>query len=140
MRNYHIHGFIHHLKWFDMLYICSCLIFWHCLTCNMKQNYIIHQQKLTMIRASQSVVFNSDQKIALRAVYVVICQSFCQISYDVKRFQRHLLAGIENDRLGGPIFKQVAKRRSKSYYLIKKNSYFLPQACSFQNKLFIFRR
>ena len=35
---------------------------------------------------------NSGQKMALRAVYVL------------KRYQRHLLATIEHNRLKGPIF------------------------------------
>ena len=54
-------------------------------------------------RDSESVVFNSGQKMALRAVYIVICQSFCQSFYEVKRSQRHLLAAIENNRLEDPI-------------------------------------
>ena len=60
----------------------------------------IESQNLITNRASESVVFNSDQKMALRAVYVVICLSFSKSSYEVKRSQRHLLAGIENNRLG----------------------------------------
>ena len=50
-----------------------------------------------------SLKLHSDQKMARRAVYVVICQSFFQSSYEVKRSQRHLLAAIEKNRLGGPI-------------------------------------
>ena len=42
-----------------------------------------------------------SQKMALRAVYVVI--SFCKSSYEVKSSQCHLLATIENNRLEGPI-------------------------------------
>ena len=49
-------------------------------------------------RAFQLVVFKIGQKMAVSAVYVVICQSFCQSFY-----QRHLLAAIENNRLKGPI-------------------------------------
>ena len=47
--------------------------------------------------------FQKRRKMALRAVYLVIHQSFCQSSYEVKRFQHHLLAAIKNYRLGGPI-------------------------------------
>ena len=65
-------------------------------------------------RASESVVFNSGQKRALRAVNVVICQSFCQSSCEVKRSQRHLLTAIENNQLGGPIHHKN-KSKSMSY-------------------------
>ena len=48
---------------------------------------------------SQSVVFNSGQKMALRALYLVICpHSTGTVDiYEVKRSQRHLLVTIESN-------------------------------------------
>ena len=44
-------------------------------------------------RRSQSVVFNSGQKMALRLPYVVIC-SQALWTFKVKRSQRHLLGTV----------------------------------------------
>ena len=60
---------------------------------------MIHCIALGSNRAFQSVVFNIGQKLALRAVYIVICLS----SFEVKCSQRHLSAAIEDNRLQGPI-------------------------------------
>ena len=54
-------------------------------------------------RASQSVVFISSQKMALRAFYFIRTLTKALAYYYINRSQRHLLATVENNRLGGPI-------------------------------------
>ena len=51
---------------------------------------------------------NSGQKMALRAVYVL------------KRYQRHLLATIEHNRLKGPIFVTASSSQFYFYFFLKK--------------------
>ena len=47
----------------------------------------------------QSVVFNRGQKMALRALLVVMSKNI----YEVKRSQRHVLIALKNNRYVGPI-------------------------------------
>ena len=54
-------------------------------------------------KASQSVVFNSGQKMALRAFYFIWALTKALTYYYINRSQRHLLVAIENNRFGGPI-------------------------------------
>ena len=66
-------------------------------------------------------VFNSGQKMTLRAVHILICKSFCQSYNEIKRSQRNLSAAIENNRSGVPIVLVLAQRLSFSA-LVKKRS------------------
>ena len=54
-------------------------------------------------RDSGSVVFNSGQKMALRAFYFIRALTKAQAYYYKSRSQRHLLAAIENNWFGVPI-------------------------------------
>ena len=54
-------------------------------------------------RASESVVFNTGQKMALRAFYFIRTLTKALKYYYINRSQRHLLVAIENNRFGGPI-------------------------------------
>ena len=49
------------------------------------------------------VVFNIGQKMAPRAIHVVICEGYCSSNYEVKRAQRHLFAIFKNNLLEAPI-------------------------------------
>ena len=61
-------------------------------------------------RASQSVVFNSGQKMALRAFYFIRTLTKALTYHYINRTQRHLLVAIENNRCGSPIsFKEGRK-------------------------------
>ena len=70
-----------------VIWTCSCQGFWikRYHSCRMARGN----------KGSQSVVFNSGQKMALKALYVETGQSY----YKVKRFQRHLLAANVNNRV-----------------------------------------
>ena len=48
-------------------------------------------------RDSELVVFNSGQKMALRAFYFIRALTKALTYYYINRSQRHLLAGIENN-------------------------------------------
>ena len=48
-------------------------------------------------RDSESVVFNSGQKMALRAFYFIRALTKALTYYYISRSQRHLLAAIENN-------------------------------------------
>ena len=54
-------------------------------------------------RASQSVVFNTGQKMALRAFYFIRTLTKALTYYYINRSQRHLLVAIENNRFRGRI-------------------------------------
>ena len=58
-------------------------------------------------RASQSVVSNIGQKMALRAFYHIRALTKALTYYYINRSQRHLLVAIEKNRLGGPIHTTV---------------------------------
>ena len=53
-------------------------------------------------RASQSLVFNAVQKMALRAFYFIRALTKALTYYYINCSQRHLLVAIENNRFGGP--------------------------------------
>ena len=65
-------------------------------------------------RDSESVVFNSGQKMAVRAFNLIRALTKALTCYYIKRFQCHLLAAIENNRLGGPIDQSWPRARSRS--------------------------
>ena len=77
----------------------------------------------SFIRASQSVVFNGGQKMALRAFYFIRALTKALIHYYINRSQRHLLVAIENNRFGGPIlwdknfFMKVIKKRNSIIFV-----------------------
>ena len=54
-------------------------------------------------RDSQSMVFTTGQKMALRAFYFIRTLTKALTYYYIDRSQRHLLVAIENNRFGGPI-------------------------------------
>ena len=54
-------------------------------------------------RESESVVFNSGQKMALRTFYFIWALTKALTYYYINRSQRHLLAAIENNWFGVPI-------------------------------------
>ena len=58
-------------------------------------------------RAFQSAVWNSGQKMALRAFYFIRALTY----YYINRSQRYLLVAIENNSFGGPIEQKVASSR-----------------------------
>ena len=59
--------------------------------------------ELTTFGASQSFVFKSGQKMARRAFYFIRTLTKALTYYYIKRSQRHLLTGFENNRSEGPI-------------------------------------
>ena len=60
-------------------------------------------KKVGLNRASQSLVFNAVQKMALRAFYFIRALTKALTYYYINRSQRHLLVAIENNRFGSPI-------------------------------------
>ena len=60
-------------------------------------------QFITYLRDSQSVVFNSGQKMAVRAFYLIRALTKALTYYYIDRSLRHLLVAIENNWLEGPI-------------------------------------
>ena len=57
-------------------------------------------------RVSESVVFNSGQKMALRAFYFLRALTKALTYYYINRSQRHLLVTIENNWFGVKCIKQ----------------------------------
>ena len=84
------------------------------LTCKIGLNVLISTSMFLLVqkkidwesvehnRDSESVVFNSGQKMALRAFYFIRALSKALTYYYTSRSQRHLLVAIENNRFGGP--------------------------------------
>jgi len=77
-----------------------------------KEHFMYHYYKNITImnitaalinRAFQSLVFNSGQKMALRAFYFIRALTKALTYYYINRSQRHLLVAIENNRFGSPI-------------------------------------
>ena len=56
----------------------------------------------TSKKAFQSVVFNTCQKMALRAFYFIRTLTKALSYYYINRSQRHLLVAIENNQFGEP--------------------------------------
>ena len=75
---------------------------------NMRSDLYVIAELFTGNRASQSVVFNSGQEMALRAFYFIRTLTKALTYYYINRSQRPLLSAIENYRFGSPI-KQKAK-------------------------------
>ena len=72
-------------------------------------------------RAFKSGVFNSCQKMALRAFYFIRTLFKVLTYYYINRFQCHLLVAIENKWLEGPILVTFADAKSdKLFHNIKE--------------------
>ena len=59
--------------------------------------FFLFLDSFEIYRAFQSVVFNSGQKMALRAFYFIRALTKALTYYYINRSQRHLLAAIENN-------------------------------------------
>ena len=83
--------------------------------CQQKKRKLGHKfiySLVTCNRASQSVVFNTSQKMALRAFYLIRILTKSLTYYYINRSQRHLFVAIENNGSGGPI-AEIRELRSK---------------------------
>ena len=65
---------------------------------------LLQSMKQNTNRASQSVVYNNGQKMALRAFYFIRTLIKALTYYYINCSQRYLLVTIENSRFGGLIF------------------------------------
>ena len=81
-----------------------------------------------LYRASESVVFNSGQKMELRAFYFIRALTKALTYYYINRSQRQLLIAIENNRFGGPII--ICNLQVYKAFLIStfQGSRFIPTA------------
>ena len=71
------------------------------------KKYVASSNQRVENMASQSVVFKSGQKMALRAFYFIRTLTKALTYYYINRYQRHLMVAIENNRFRGPIETNV---------------------------------
>ena len=78
---------------------------------------------LRVDRALQSVVFNSNQKMALRAFYFIRTPTKALIYDYIKRSQCHIFTPIENNGLEDPISLRVANNRNPKLFVINETDF-----------------
>ena len=80
--------------------------------------------------ASQFVVFNTGQKMALRAFNFIRTLTKALTYYYINRSQRHLVVAVENNRFGGliltlrPTYSKVLNNESDALYSARVTDFF----------------